>query len=101
MCNWKPVTSCVLQGPVVGPILFHIFIDNIGSGVERPLSKFVHDIKLKDAPDSLEGRDGVQRDLDRHEEEWSHVKLSTFTKAKRKIWHVAWGNINTDWGING
>ncbi|KAJ7418627.1 hypothetical protein BTVI_28309 [Pitangus sulphuratus] len=46
---------------------------------------------LSQVVDMLEGRDTTQRDLDRFEE-WNHVKLMKFNKAKRKGLHMGQGN---------
>jgi len=81
-------TSDVPQGSVLGLALFNIFVSNMDSGTEHTLSKFANDTKLCGAVDTLEGRDAIQRDLDRQ----ACVNLLKFNKAKCKVLHMGRGN---------
>jgi len=47
--------------------------------------------KLSGVVETLEGREAIQKDLDRLDK-WARVKLMKFNKTKCKVLHLHWGN---------
>ena len=81
-----------MSGVPQGPVLFSIFVGDMDSGTECTLSKFVDNTKLCGVVNTLEGRNAIQRDLDRLER-WACMNHIKFNTAKCKVLHVGQGNL--------
>lgn len=95
--NWRPVTSGVPQGSVLGPILFLIFINDLECGLRNPVFKFADDSKLLARVNNRHDRDILQHDLEQMKQ-WSDTWQLTFNTAKCKVMHI--GRTNEEFQYN-
>lgn len=84
--RWRLVTSCLLQGSVLDPVLLSIFINDLDDGAECILSKFVDDMKLSVVASTPErAMPPTKGTLLGWNIDWNLMK---FKKRKYKILHL-------------
>jgi len=59
--------SHIPQRSILRLLLFNTFSKDMDSKIKRTLKEFADDAKLSGAVDRIEGRDAIQRDLERLE----------------------------------
>ena len=84
--GWKPVTSGIPQGSVLGPILFTIFINDMPDSINSLIKLFADDTKLFKAIESLDDVDIIQNDINELYA-WSKKWQLPFNINKCKVLH--------------
>jgi len=81
--SWRPVVSGVCQGPVLGLVLFNIFVNKLDDGAEYT--------KLRGMPDMPGGGAATQKDLSRVEKS-ADGNLMKYNKGKHKVHYLGRNN---------
>ena len=84
---WAPVISGVLQGSVLGPLLFLMYINDLPDWIVNDMRMFIDDTKLWSKISGLSDCVRLQADLD-HLSIWSDKWLLSFYPDKCKVMHV-------------
>src|SRR6266516_6676457 len=98
--GWEDVTSGVLQGSVLRPILFLIYINDMEDKVSSLFWKFADDSKMMGKVGSINDTNLIKQDL-QVLEEWSRKWQMPFNAKKCKVMHVGRKNSLADYEING
>ena len=88
---WKPVTSGVPQGSVLGPVLFIVYINDLDDGLCCKISKFADDTKLGHSVNTQESRLQLQHAIDKVTQ-WSDKWQMSFNLDKCKVMHLGHDN---------
>ncbi|CAM5097898.1 unnamed protein product [Natator depressus] len=89
----REVTSGVPQGSVLGPILFNLFITDLGTKSGSALIKFADDTKLGGIANLEKDRNILQEDLD-DLVNWSNSNRMKFNSEKCKVMYLGINNKN-------
>jgi len=89
--NWRPVSSAVPQGSLLGPVLWNIFIYNLDDRTDCALGTFADDTPPGAAAQMPEGHAATQRDFSRLGKR-ADRNLLKFDKGKDKVLHVGKNN---------
>jgi len=98
--DWKPVSSGVPQGSVLGPLLFIIYINDLDVGLNNYVSKFADDTKIGNSVVTVEDRLKLQQDLDKIAK-WSEDWNMPFNVNKCQLLQIGNRNNKFSYEING
>src|SRR6267154_4953701 len=98
--EWREVGSGVPQGSILGPLLFTLYINDIGNGLNNSLLNFADDTKLWGKVNSNEDVASMKEDLNKLSK-WSKDNEMTFNVSKCCVTHVGKKNAKEVYKIDG
>ena len=98
--SWKSVLSGVPQGSVLGPILFLVYINDLGEGVTGNILKCADDTKLFTKTKEIGDKQNLQDDIDKLVK-WSEKWQMLFNFGKCKCLHIGPGNTSMNYEMGG
>ena len=104
MSGWEDVISSVLQGSVLGGILFNIFIDDIDEAIVEQIltaiAKFADDTKVAKVVETEEDSKEMQRIIDKLAR-WAKTWEMKFNADKCKVMHFGIRNPRAKYVMDG
>ena len=85
--DWIGVQSGVLQGSVLGPLLFILYVNDVPDLIESNLKMFADDTKIYSVIKSFHDSLKLQHDINKLMQ-WSSVWLLRFNAAKCKVMRI-------------
>ena len=98
--NGKSVLSVVLQGSVLGPILFLVYINDLEEGVTCKILTFADDTKLFRKTKEIGDKQNLQDDIEKLVK-WSDKWQMLFNFGKCKCLHTWPGNTGMNYEMGG
>ena len=98
--EWSKVINGVSQGSVLGPLLFNIFINDIGSEIKSNISVFADDTKLCSGITSLQDVSNLQANLNALSN-WATKWQMRFNVDKCKVMHLGAKNMHASYMLGG
>jgi hypothetical protein len=89
--DWRPVTSGVPQGSVLGPVLFALYINDLPDYSLCPTKLFADDTKVYSTVTKETGALLLQEDLE-NKRNWSEKWQIKFNASKCKVMHLGKNN---------
>ena len=98
--DWKDVSSSVVQGSVMGPMCFIIYINDLEENIDSTVSKFADDTKLYNDVSTPMGILQIQHDIDKLSN-WSESWQMEFNMDKCSVMHIGRNNPNAEYILKG